>query len=475
MTDLRRRISALALFAFLWPAAPAGAAEELRIGPDARQSLSLTVYNQNLAMVSERRRVSLGAGANRLAILGVSPQIRTETLSLGGDGLTLLEQAFEANLLSAPDLLQRALGGPVWVKRQDDEGGGPRYEEATLVSLSEPPLVRIGERLEAVARNDLAFPAALAEGTGLRARPLLTALVESESAGPHDLSIGYLTGGLGWQADYVGVVAADADRLALTALVTLTNNSGNSFDTASLRLVAGDVSQVPGAPQPRAEVMAMAAAPKMARDMEQAPVGDLHVYSLDRPVSLPDRSTKQVPLLSAPQVEVVREYRFEGLVNAYGGAREVGPVHAAVVLSLHNEQESGLGRPLPAGVMRIYQAGADGSAEVFLGEDRIGHSPEGAELRLNIGRAFDVTAKAKQTDFERLSDKSHESAQAITVKNAKESAVEVQIVGDLPLEWRMVEESQPHERESATRVIWRLQVPAKDEATLSYRVRITRR
>jgi hypothetical protein len=228
---------------------------------------------------------------------------------------------------------------------------------------------------------------------------------------------------------------------------------------------------------------AMAPAPGMAART----AGDQHLYEVPRPVSLADRETKQVLLLESRGIPVAKEFRFEELVQAQGGPEEVGPVSAAVVFRFHNDAEAGgPGQPLPGGIVRVYQPGGTkdggggdggvdgGGAPVFTGEDRIGHTPEGEEVRLAIARAFDVTGRSRITAYERLSNKSYRTAQVITLANAKDEAVEVKVVGHLPPGWRMLEESQPHAAETANRIAWTLDVPAGGEAELTYRIQVTR-
>lgn len=461
-------------------ALPAQAQDEVALGPEARQALTLTIYNSDLALVSEKRRVELSVGENRLAILDVSRQLQPESVILSGEGLALVEQGFDVDLMTPHRLLERALGERVWVRREA-ENGAPQYLEGRLISIADLPLVRIGERLEQVPHGDIVFEAE-AGREGFRDRPTLFATLQSAEAGARDLGVAYLTRGLSWQADYVAALNEAEDRLDLSALITLRNDSGIDFDTATLRLVAGVINQVSAPPMmakaARME-MAMADAPMAAgAPVAQQPLGDQHLYALERPLSLANRQSKQVGLLAVSDVPVTKEYRFEELINGFGGAEEIGPVKARVQLEFENEEESGLGRPLPAGVVRVYQAGpADlpgGAAPVFLGEDRIAHSASGETLRLTTGRAFDVTGTAKRIIFDRISNKTYETGQIVTVENAKESAISVKLVGQMPPGWRMVEESLPHEVETANRPVWTLEVPAGGEAKFSYRVRVTR-
>ncbi|MGF1608467.1 MAG: DUF4139 domain-containing protein [Kiloniellales bacterium] len=462
---------AILLCATLFLATSATGAAERPVGLEAQRALTVTIYNRDLALISDERLVDFAAGENRIALRDVSARLRPETVILSGAGLALVEQGFEADLLGLPRLLEEALGERVWVRR--GEPGQEHYVEAELVSIALGPLVRLDGRLEGVTPDRLAFAAG---EQGLRDRPTLVATLLSEVAGERALGLSYLSGGLSWQADYVAALNAAEDRLDLTGLVTLSNDSGTVFKDARLRLVAGEVNQAATPPMPMAraqmDLVAMAeAAPKMA----EHPVGEQHLYTLERPVTLGRRETKQVTLLSGEGLPVSKEYRFEELVNAYGGAEEIGPLQAAVALEFKNEGV--LGKPLPAGVLRVYQeapdGGDDGGAPVFIGEDRIEHTAEGETVRITTGRAFDVTGEARQTVFERISSNAYDSGQAITVRNAKDRAVTVAIVGQLPRGWRMLEESLPHEAETANRIVWQLPVPAGGEATLSYRVRIT--
>lgn len=467
-------LSALALSALLLGGGTVAQAQELALTAEARRSLTLTVYNQNLGLVSETRRVELPAGETLLALEDVSGQMQPETVLLSAQGLRIIEQSLAADLLTPQRLLEASLGQTVQIIRRHPETGEDVVEEGRVLSLAGGLVVQIGDRVEIDPPGRIAFTGMPA---GLRAEPALLARVFPGQAGPNDLRLDYLTNGLSWRADYVARLNAAADRLDLSALVTLSNSTDTDFDGASLRLVAGEVNQGPVAYKAeREQVMAMQARADMAPAPEMSgavAAADRYVYSLGRPVTLSRGETKQIPLMSAQNVKVAREYRFEGLVNAHRGVEEIGPVNAAIVLELANDPDLGLGAPLPAGTVRVYGPSESGeNATLFLGADAIAHTPEGEKARLTIGQAFDVTARAARTVDERLSDRVYETGQKITVQNAKEVAVEVVVAGSLPRGWTMREESLPHEQDSANRVAWRLTVPAGGETELTYRIRV---
>ena len=211
----------------------------------------------------------------------------------------------------------------------------------------------------------------------------------------------------------------------------------------------------------------------MAQEPAQHAASERYLYRYDRPVELADRETKQLTLLQAGGVAATRRVEFAELISAYPGNDDIGPLQAAMVLELENTAENGLGRPLPGGIVRVYEALGDAAGgPIFAGEDRIAHTPEGESVELTLGRAFDVTGESRRTAYERISNRAYETAQEITLKNAKDEAVEVKVIGHMPQGWKMLRESQAHDAETANRIAWTLSVPPKGEAKFSYRVRV---
>lgn len=457
----------------------AASAQEVPVTAESRRALTLTVYNQNLGLVSESRRVELPAGESLLAIEDVPGQLQPETVLFSAPGLQVIEQSLDADLLTPRRLLEASLGQTVQLIRRHPETGEDIVEEATVLSLNGGTVLQVGDRIEINPPGRIAFTDL---PVGLRGAPALLARVFPGQAGPSDLHIDYLTGGLSWRADYVARLNVTSNRLDLSALVTLTNATDSDFQGATLRLVAGEVNQASPPPRPvvgmaRQEMMAadMAAAPQMS---EAVAAADRYVYALQRPVTLRRGETKQIPLMSAQNVKVLREYRFENVVSGHPGVEEIGPVNAALMLELENDPDLGLGAPLPAGTVRVYgpaqgAAGGGADATLFLGADRIDHTPEGETARLSLGEAFDVTARATRTVHERLSQRSYETGQRVTVKNAKADAVDVVLVGQMPPGWQLRESSIAPERESANRLLWRLTVPAGGEREFTYRIRVS--
>ncbi len=466
-------VVALSLFAAL----PALAAGEREVSSDARQSLTLTVYQNDIALVRDLRRLDFAVGVNRFAIGDVSQALRPETLSLSADaeGLTLHEQSYERATLTQQTLLQAAVGGPVRLIRLNPETGEEIVEQATLLSLASGPILRVGDRIEISPPGRIVLDSLPGD---LRAEPALLVTLDSASAQSAEVGFSYLTGGLGWQADYVAELDGETGLMDLTGYVTVTNSSGIDYLESGLRLVAGAVNVASASPRMGYQMQSLArmdAAPAKMEQESAAPpqsVSNRYLYTIERPVTLKQGETKQLVLFTAEDQPVARVYRFDNLVQI-GRGNEFGPVNADLLLRFDNDPAASLGMPLPAGTIRVYESLEESGSAIFAGEDYIAHTAEGQEVELRVGAAFDVTAEARGTDFDRLSDKTYEAAQEITLSNAKDEPVTVEVAGYLPQQWRMLEESHPHAKVSTNQVLWRIDVPAGGESVLTYRVRVS--
>lgn len=454
--------------------APQG--ERLTTGADQRE-VAVTIYNENLALVKDGRKLGLDRGANQLAWREVSAQMRPETALLRSlsnpGGLRLIEQNFDFDLLTPQKLLEKYVGREVTVISVNPASGAEKRETATVLATNGGVVLKFADRIETGAPGRLAFSGV---PDNLRDKPTLVISLASASSGEQNLELSYLTGGLSWKADYVAELNEKDDRLDINGWVTLTNRSGTAYPNARLQLVAGDVNRVQdelarGRPVPLMAKSAMAE----AADMSQEALFEYHLYTLERPTTIADNQTKQVALMSAATVPVKKELLFTGQNYYYSGQYgELGQkLKAGVFVEFANKGE-GLGIPLPKGVVRVYKKDSKGNAQ-FIGEDRIDHTPKNESVRLKLGDAFDVTADRKQTDFKKLAGTSRynyvfESAYQVTIKNAKSEAVTVKVAEPMPGDWQVQSESHPHAKVSSDTAVWNITVPAEGKTVLSYRV-----
>ncbi len=448
---------------------PGASAQELAVPPESQTAVAVTIYNENLALVKDRRRVDLTGGPQRLSFVDVSAQIRPETALLSGGGVRVIEQNFDFDLLTPQSLLEKAVGREVRIVRTNPETGEDRTETGTLLSVANGIVLRIGDRIELNPPGRIVLSEV---PPNLRARPTLVLEIAGGAAGPAELELAYLTGGLGWKADYVASLNAEETAIDLDGLITLTNTSGTGYRDALLQLVAGEVNQVEPALLDRM-ALPQSTAELSAPQVREEAAFEYHLYTLERPTTIAENQTKQVALMSAASIPVRKEYRFVRAVSEHDWQfAEPQRVNATVRLSFDNSAAANLGQPLPGGVIRVYKADSAGRS-IFVGEDRIDHTPENETVKLALGQAFDVTATGKPTEFERISDRVWEAAFEITVKNAKPTPITTTVVEQFPAEWRMLEESLPHAKTDARTASWSVPVPAKGETTLTYRVRVT--
>ncbi len=218
-------------------------------------------------------------------------------------------------------------------------------------------------------------------------------------------------------------------------------------------------------------MMEVAAAPP---PFQREAFSEYHLYTLQRRTSLNDRETKQISLLASPSVMVAKRFVVDGQEFYYHDALRPGaPVKDAVKMyyRFRNDEKSGLGQPMPGGVIRVYQADSRGGV-LFAGEDRVPHTPKDETIDLYTGDAFDIVCERKQVDFRRLSASSAEMAWEITLRNHKDAPVTVEVNEPIGGDWQMVDASQKWTKTSARSA--RFEVPvAKDGTTvLSYRVRV---
>jgi hypothetical protein len=479
--SLVRPILALAAVAFAAHAARAAtvAPPERRSTLDDQQSVAVTIYNEQLALIKDQRRVVLDAGTSRLALRDVSAQMQPQTALLRSldapDAFQVLEQNFDFDLLSPAKLLEKSVGRSVRVVKTHPTTGAETTETAQVLSATDAGVVlQVGDRIETGVPGRIVFDSVPPQ---LRDRPTLVTELHTVKPGPRAVELSYLSGGLGWQADYVAELSADNRSLDLNGWVTLTNRSGTSYPHARLQLVAGDVHRVRAEIALSEQVRAplMAAAPSTAPAMTQQALFEYHLYTLERPTTLADNQTKQVALLRATGTPVVKELVLAGEPHYYGSsAGEIGRrLKVGVFVEFDNREAAGLGMPLPQGVVRVYQRDAEGRAQ-FIGEDRIEHTPKNETVRLRLGNAFDVTADKKQTDFKVRPQPgrhdAYESAYDIVLRNAKAEPVTVTVREPVPGDWTMLQESQRHAKVAAGTAQWRVTVPANGSSTLSYRV-----
>ncbi len=437
-----------------------------------RESVSVTVYNQNFGLVREVRALDLGRGPISLEYGDVASGIQPETvhvLPLGGSGLRLLEQNYQFDLLNPQKLLEKYVGRTVNVYRTNPLTGIDEAVEAEVLSVNGGPILRIDGEITFNYPGRFGFPEM---PDNLIAEPTLLWRLDSPG-GRQRVEVSYLTNSLNWKSDYVLVLNEDDDEGALTGWVTLTNQSGTTYENARLQLVAGDVQRVSGGrgDARRERMMDVAMAAEASGFTEDA-FFEYHLYTLGRPTDLMNNEQKQVTLLESDGFGIEKRLIFQGANYYYRG--QYGQVASnqkvGVFLDFENSEDNGLGMPLPKGTVRVYKRDHDG-AQQFIGEDLIDHTPRDEMLRIKMGEAFDVVGDRRQMDYTVISSCVSESTWRVDLRNHKDEDVQVMLVEPVGGDWQILSSTHPYEKVDAWTFTMSPRVESRGETRVEYRVR----
>ena len=457
---------------------PAPAQDPDQTTLDDQVDLAVTVYNSDLALVRDVRELRLARGVAELQFMDIAATVNPATVhfrSLSQPSvLSVLEQNYEYDLLEPDKLLRKYVGRDVTLVRLRQQGGTTTAEEVTarLLSYNNAPVWRIGNEIVTGMNADhIRFP----ELPGnLYARPTLIWTLENGGAERHRVEAAYLAGKLSWAADYVLNVGRDDKAADLDGWVTLTNGSGTGFRNARLQLVAGDLNRVRQAIG-RMRMEELSADRPAAAPMAQEAFSEYHLYTLGRRTTINNAETKQVSLLGGTGVPVRKRYVVEGQNFYYRNTYHPGaPIKDVVQVyyQFKNEERAGLGMPMPAGTVRVYQADTKGGVQ-FVGEDRIGHTPKDETLNLKIGNAFDVVAERNQVDFQKIAASTYDVEFEITLRNHKPAPISVEVNEPVGGTWRMLRSSHEWTKRAAWATQFTVPVAANGTSVLRYRVRVT--
>jgi len=433
---------------------------------EEKEGITLTVYNQNIALVREVRALNLKEGISTIRYTDVASRIdpasvHIESLTHPG-GFSVLEQNFEYDLASTECLLRKYLDRKISLLTKEG-----KFYEGTLLSFDSKEVILSKNAssgpLFAIARNmvqEIQFPE-LPEG--LVTKPTLVWLLSVAKPGRQLTKLTYLTDDVNWKADYLMIVAPDDKAASLSGWVTIENRSGATYKDAKLKLVAGEIHRVKPPAPPQLKEMALGAGRAMAPQFVEKPFFEYHIYALERPTTIKENEKKQIQLLQAEDVPTKK-------VLTYNGARDGKKVR--VNMEFTNRKESNLGIPLPKGKVRVYKADVDKSL-TFLGEDEIEHTPKNEKVRIFIGYAFDIVGERKQMKAERKDRYVQDLSYEIKLRNRKKTPVEVVVEENMPrwVDWEIIEKSHPFEKRSQELIKFKVGLEPGKEKVITYTVR----
>src|SRR5467141_621365 len=440
--------------------------------------LNVTVYNSNIALIRDVRNLSLPSGTFRLKFMDIAATVNPATVHFRSlndpEKLGVIEQNYEYDLLEPAKLLHKYVGKEVTLVRSYQENNSTKREEikATLLSDNNGPVWKIGNDIvTGMFAESYRFPEVPAN---LYDRPTLLMSLENSGARKQQIEASYLASNLSWNADYVLTVARDDRNADLDGWVTVVNNSGTAFHNARLQLVAGELNRIQTNARRDANMAyEMAAKAAAAPQFQQENFSEYHLYSLGRKTSVEDKETKQISLLQGSGVPVEKIFVVNGQNYYYHNAQNPGsPLKDPVMVyyKFKNEEKAGLGIPLPAGNVRVYQKDSKGGI-LFAGEDRIDHTPKDETVSIHIGDAFDIVAEHKQTDYKSISSHVWEMEFEVTIRNHKDGPITVEVNEPIGGDWEMLSSTYKYTKTAAFAAQFNVPVAKDGKAVLKYRIR----
>lgn len=432
----------------------------------ADHDVSVTIYANDTALIQDHRSINVTGGRQRLEFQNVSAQIRPETVSLAAEGISIVEQNFDFDLLTPAKMMEKAVGQEVTLVRTTPGTGAETRERALVLATNEGVVLKIGERIEVLRDDGLPVRVIFDKvPDNLRARPTLSVTVNSPKGGSRPATLSYLTPGLSWKADYVALYNEVDSKLDVQGWVTLTNSSGTTYDDAKTMLVAASPGTpvetntwVPRPPRPR-----MAEVQPGTETGSRERVGDYYLYPIAERTTIANLQTKQVSFLDVHGVPAEHAYEYR---NPWLGTAEK-PQSAQSVYRFTTSARAGLGDQLPAGTLRFYMHDKRGEPQ-FIGESRIDHTPMGSLLSLSTGDAFDVKVQATVVKRTALGDFSWRTEMRYNLTNALPKPVTVSLLQDgLWGDSIISAESQKSKRRSADVAEWTVQIPANGKAEVT--------
>jgi hypothetical protein len=469
---------------------------------------SLTIYNQRFAVIRETIPLDLKQGVNSVQFGGTTALLEPQSVMLrdpaGRRLLRILDQNYRADPVSMDALLRRYEGQTIEFQvRVGDKtelvtgkivraGTPPVAQQVPYYQpvLPQPqPIVEIGGKLQFGMPGTPLFPGLAA---GMILKPLLEWTVETDRAGKLDAELAYVSGGLNWSSDY-NIVSGEANALDIIGWVTMENNCGKEFERARVKLMAGDVNKIQPQNGPvngrvfsgtNGAMLGPAGGPAV----EEKTFDEYHLYTLQRPVTIHDKETKQVEFVRADGVKSEVIYIYDGMkvdprftgwnVDNIRNNMEYGTLSNTKVWAMRefvNSEANHLGMPLPKGRVRFYRRDTDGRLE-FTGEDSIDHTPKDEHVRVFTGAAFDLTGERKRTlSLNDMGRRTIDEGFEIKVRNHKKEPADVRVVEHLyrGTTWNISTSSIPYVKTDSQTIEFRVTLNPDEEKVVTYTAHYT--
>ena len=392
---------------------------------------SLTIYNQDFAVVRQELPLDLKPGDNEININDITMHLEPDSVVLRDPTGKHVVKHIGAKLSRRPRITVFVAliyeGRTIDFEQPDHSKIKGKVVRSGYVPQSyfnangygqpqrtqEEPIIEVGGQLQFGLPGTPIFPDLTAETI---LKPRLEWLLATDRTGKFPAEFSYVTGGMNWQADYNIVAPEKGDVVDIVGWVTMDNQTGKTFEKARINLMAGDVNKIqPGAISGRnvTQMVDIGAASTIPRPpVTEKAFDEYHLYTLERTTTLRDRETKQVEFIHAAGVATRQLYIYDGAKidpNRYNGwnwenirndhsyGTESNP-KIWVMREFRNSEANHLGMPLPKGRVRFYRRNDDGQIE-FTGENVIDHTPRDETVRIYTGNSFDLAGERRRTNY----------------------------------------------------------------------------
>lgn len=429
---------------------------------ETKKTTALTIYNDNLGVISQTFPLSLKSGKNEIRVTDVAALIDPTSVSFQSlsspEKLGILEQNYQYDLVSPSKLLERYIDESIRVFTVNGKlysGKLLSFNGSDIAILSETGinLLKLDQNIQ-----NIEFPSL---PDGLITKPTLVWLLQNEGDKNQNCRLSYMTGGLSWHAEYTAVLDNSEKSIDLGSWVSIDNNSGATYQDASLKLIAGTINRA--VTLQKNEFMTRAGAPAPEAQFQEKSFFEYHLYTLARPSTVRDREQKQITLFPNTDVKIKKIYVYE---------ESKQQKNVMVNLEFDNSKSSGLGMALPAGKIRVFKKDDDGTSQ-FIGEDTIDHTPKDEPVRLNIGNAFDIAVEKAQKSMTRVTDRIMEYTYEIKIRNHKKDKIEVLVLEHFYNEWSILKTSVNFLKKDSRTAEFKVPVSPDNEAVLLYTVRVS--
>src|SRR3989339_212074 len=411
------------------------------------QEIGLTIYNQNLGLVKDKRTIKINKGIQKVEFIDVAAKIDPTSVHFKSltdpEKCSVLEQNFEYDLISRDKLLQKYIGKEIELeKRIGKDGDKKEIIKGTLLSTAGGLTIKSDDKILVNPSGDVSL-SKIPEGLILK--PTLSWLLQNDVSGENKIEVDYLTNGINWDADYVVVSDKDDKNIDLNGWVTIDNKSGATYKEAKLKLIAGDIHRI--APDALAENDVMYEAKAMqataAPQFQEKSFFEYHMYTLQRKTTVKDNETKQIEFASATGIPVKKLYIYNGSLQQFYGYQQWS----------RTDRNYGIQSNKKVYVMLDFKNSKDENIRIYLGD------------------AFDIVGERVQADFKNGDGWCDESFK-INLRNHKEENIEITVVEKLNRwsNWKITQKSQDYEKKDSRTIEYKLKIPKNSENTLNYTI-----